>query len=179
MDKKQQVIQAATRLFSEKGFEKTSMTDICNTANVSKGLVYHHFQSKNEILEKIFSDTTEQMKSISSSASKEQPVNQLLSIIEGFFSQLENDAKTLRLNLNVMFQPSTREFLHDHIKERSSILLGSVKGIFDQIDEQRSSTLSFMFIAELDGIALHYLSVFDDYPLHAIREQLLLKYQNL
>lgn len=178
MNKKQQVINAATTLFSEKGFEKTSMREICSAANVSKGLVYHHFQSKNEILEKIFSDTTEQMKKISS-ADGGSPINQLLEIIENFFSQLEKDVVTLRLNLNVMFQPSTREFLQPQIKERSSILFESVKKIFDQIDGQRSSPLSFMFIAELDGIALSYLSVFDDYPLQDIKALLLSKYQSL
>ncbi|MEO9483024.1 MAG: TetR/AcrR family transcriptional regulator [Ekhidna sp.] len=179
MNKKQQVINAATTLFSEKGFEKTSMSEICSAANVSKGLVYHHFQSKNEILEKIFSDTTEQMKNISSASGDGSPLNQLLKIIENFFAQLEKDVVTLRLNLNAMFQPSTREFLQTHINERSSILFESVKKIFDQIDLPRSSTLSFMFIAELDGIALSYLSVFDDYPLQDIKEQLLSKYQNL
>ncbi|WP_436514591.1 TetR/AcrR family transcriptional regulator [Ekhidna sp. To15] len=179
MNKKQQVIKAATSLFSEKGFEKTSMSEICIAANVSKGLVYHHFQSKNEILENIFSDTTEQMKNVSSAADNESPSNQLLLIIENFFSQLEKDAVILRLNLNVMFQPSTREFLQTQIKERSAILFASVKKIFDQIDGQKSKTLSFMFIAELDGIALSYLSVFDDYPLQEIKEQLLSKYKSL
>lgn len=179
MNKKQQVIEAAATLFSEKGFEKTSMSEICNAAKVSKGLVYHHFQSKNEILVKIFSDTTEQMKNISETATTEQPIYKLLAIIEGFFFQLEKDVKTLRLNLNVMFQPSTREFLKDQINERSSILFESVQRIFNQIDPQKSNTLSFMFIAELDGIALHYLSVFDNYPLQDIKEQLIEKYQKL
>lgn len=165
-------------MFGEKGFENTSMSEICKKANVSKGLVYHHFKSKNEILEKIFTDTTEQMKQMSP-ISTEPPIDQLIALIEKFFAQLEKDVMTLKLNLNVMFQPSTRSILNRQIKERSSMLFLSVSKIFSQINEEQSRTLSFMFIAELDGIALSYLSVFDDYPLHDIKQQLKTKYKNL
>ncbi|MEP1034201.1 TetR/AcrR family transcriptional regulator [Ekhidna sp.] len=179
MNKKELILRTATSLFSENGFENTSMNQICNAANVSKGLVYHHFDSKNEILVEIFRNTTEQMKNISSLSSNESPSDQLLTIIENFFSQLEKDVVTLRLNLNVMFQPSTREFLKAQIEERSSLLYGSVKKIFDQIDQEKSNALSFMFIAELDGIALSFLSIFEDYPLLEIKDQLVSKYQSL
>lgn len=44
------VITISTKLFTEKGFDKTSMQDIANAANISKGAIYHHFKSKEEIL---------------------------------------------------------------------------------------------------------------------------------
>ena len=177
MNKKQQVLDAAKSLFSEKGFENTSMNDICNDANVSKGLVYHHFKSKNEILVKIFTDTTEQMHHLST-LSSHSPLDQLIALIDGFFLQLKNEALTLKLNLNVIFQPGTRTILEKQIKKRSNLLFSSVHEIFQQIDKKQSKALSFMFIAELDGIALGYLTVFEEYPLEAVKQQLLTKYQN-
>ncbi len=179
MKKKQQVIDAATTLFSEKGFEKTSMNDICDLANVSKGLVYHHFASKNEILVEIFQLTTERMKDMSSSNLNITPSERLVALIDTIFTQLEKDKSTFRFNLNIMFQPSSRELLRTQLKERSDALLGSIKEVFDQVDSDNSTTLSFMFIAELDGVAIDYLSVFEDYPLEAIKQQLISKYQNI
>nr|WP_228006088.1 TetR/AcrR family transcriptional regulator [Vibrio cyclitrophicus] len=54
MDKKQQAIQAAIELFATQGFEKTSIVQVCETAKVSKGLVFHHFKNKDDLLRKVF-----------------------------------------------------------------------------------------------------------------------------
>ncbi|GAB2550578.1 TetR/AcrR family transcriptional regulator [Gracilibacillus alcaliphilus] len=48
---KENIITTAVQLFMEKGFEKTSMRDIANTLGISKGGIYHHFKSKEEIID--------------------------------------------------------------------------------------------------------------------------------
>ena len=47
------ILSVSERLFLEKGFDKTSMKDIAETAGISKGAIYHHFQSKDEIIEAV------------------------------------------------------------------------------------------------------------------------------
>lgn len=49
----QQTLAAATKLFIEKGFANTSMMDIAKAAGLSKGALYHHFKSKEEIVETV------------------------------------------------------------------------------------------------------------------------------
>ncbi|MFJ2042431.1 TetR/AcrR family transcriptional regulator [Paenibacillus taichungensis] len=49
----QQILNVAAQLFTDKGFEKTSIQDIIVTLGMSKGAVYHHFRSKEEILEAV------------------------------------------------------------------------------------------------------------------------------
>lgn len=44
------ILSVSAKLFLEKGFDKTSMQDIATTAGISKGAIYHHFQSKDEII---------------------------------------------------------------------------------------------------------------------------------
>ncbi len=75
-----------------------------------------------------------------------------------------------------MLQPSTREVLNDLIKERSNSILIATKALFSEIDSKNAEVLSYIFIAELDGIALNYLCIFEDYPLMQIKRQLLNKY---
>lgn len=48
------ILDVATRLFVEKGYEHTSLQDIINETKLSKGAIYHHFSSKEEIFEAIF-----------------------------------------------------------------------------------------------------------------------------
>ena len=77
-----------------------------------------------------------------------------------------------------MFQPSTRKILETQIKERAVQLFITVKKIFNEIDSINSEILSYIFISEIDGIALSYLSSFEKYPLQEMKNQLLKKYKN-
>ena len=77
-----------------------------------------------------------------------------------------------------MFQPSTRKILENQIKERGSQLFTTVQSIFNEIDSKNSTLLSYVFISEIDGIALNYLSSFENYPLQKMKNQLTKKYKN-
>ena len=49
-DSRQDILHTAARLFQQQGYDATSMNDIAATLKLSKGGLYHHFQSKDEIL---------------------------------------------------------------------------------------------------------------------------------
>ena len=121
--------------------------------------------------------TTEKIREMNESINPEQtPLERLLELINSFFDQIQTDKLFFQLNLNVMVQPKTKELLQDLIKERSAFILNSVKNIFGQLDKKNADVNSYLFIAELDGIALNYLGIFDDYPLEQIKNQLIKKY---
>ncbi|MBL4642274.1 MAG: TetR/AcrR family transcriptional regulator [Flavobacteriaceae bacterium] len=176
--KKDLIIETATSLFAKHGFEKTSVAAICENAQVSKGLVYHHFKSKDEILIAIYEQSTEEMVNLSMADSRKKPSERLKDIIEGLFLQLESNKQFYQFNLNIMFQPSTKRMLESQIKERATLLFNSVKSIFKRIDATNSELLSYVFIAEIDGIALSYLSSFENYPITEMKNHLLKKYTN-
>ena len=46
--------EAATRLFAEKGFDRTSVQEIVDAAGVTKGALYHYFDSKDDLLYDIY-----------------------------------------------------------------------------------------------------------------------------
>jgi AcrR family transcriptional regulator len=52
-ERRNQLLNCAEMLFFSKGFEETTMQDILASAGVSKGGFYHHFKSKDELLEGI------------------------------------------------------------------------------------------------------------------------------
>lgn len=43
------IITISAKLFAEKGYDKTSMQDIADAVGMSKGGIFHHFNSKEEI----------------------------------------------------------------------------------------------------------------------------------
>lgn len=47
------IIEVASALFMSKGYDNTSIQDIVNHLGMSKGAIYHHFKSKEELLNRI------------------------------------------------------------------------------------------------------------------------------
>ena len=53
-DKRRQILDAAVRVFSRRGFHACRVSDIADEAGVAYGLVYHYFSSKDEVLDTVF-----------------------------------------------------------------------------------------------------------------------------
>lgn len=49
----QLILRVSNKLFIEKGYNNTSIQDITNKINLSKGAIYHHFKSKEDIFLRI------------------------------------------------------------------------------------------------------------------------------
>jgi len=47
--KHQQFLDAATRIFSERGFQETKVLDIVNEVKSGQGTFYYHFKDKQDI----------------------------------------------------------------------------------------------------------------------------------
>ena len=59
VDSRQEILHTAARLFQQRGYDATSMNDVAAALKLSKGGLYHHFQSKDEILFEIMDHAME------------------------------------------------------------------------------------------------------------------------
>jgi TetR/AcrR family transcriptional regulator, cholesterol catabolism regulator len=50
IDSRQEILHTAARLFQQRGYDATSMNDVAAALKLSKGGLYHHFESKDDIL---------------------------------------------------------------------------------------------------------------------------------
>ena len=53
-EKKDQIVEAAIREFSRKGFSRTTINDIANAAGIGKGTIYEYFSNKEDIVHETF-----------------------------------------------------------------------------------------------------------------------------
>lgn len=53
MNTREKIINIADKFFYENGFESTSFADIAASLNISRGNFYHHFKTKDEILDAV------------------------------------------------------------------------------------------------------------------------------
>lgn len=57
----EKILDAAAQLFAQKGYQNTTLQDIIERTKLSKGAVYHHFRSKEEIARRVGDRLGEQM----------------------------------------------------------------------------------------------------------------------
>ncbi len=53
---RKQILDAALRLFSEKGFARTSVRDIAQVAGITDAAIYYHFASKRDLFEALIEE---------------------------------------------------------------------------------------------------------------------------
>jgi TetR/AcrR family transcriptional regulator, cholesterol catabolism regulator len=105
VDSRQEILRTAARLFQQRGYDATSMNDVAAALKLSKGGLYHHFQSKDEILFEIMNHAME--------ITQERVLNPVRSIVDP-----EERLRTLiRLHIEVVLSPRDREItvmLHEN-----------------------------------------------------------------
>jgi len=105
VDSRQEILRTAARLFQQRGYDATSMNDVAAALKLSKGGLYHHFQSKDEILFEIMNHAME--------ITQERVVAPVRSITDP-----EERLRTLiRRHMEVVLSPRDREItvmLHEN-----------------------------------------------------------------
>jgi len=105
IDSRQEILRTAARLFQQRGYDATSMNDVAAALKLSKGGLYHHFQSKDEILFEIMNhamDITEE---------------RVLGPVRGIANPEERLRTLIRLHIEVVLSPRDREItvmLHEN-----------------------------------------------------------------
>src|SRR5437764_5226396 len=105
LDSRQEILRTAARLFQQRGYDATSMNDVAAALKLSKGGLYHHFQSKDEILFEIMNhamDLTEE---------------RVLAPVRNINDAEERLRALIRLHLEVVLSPRDREItvmLHEN-----------------------------------------------------------------
>lgn len=94
--RRQQILEAASRVFAKKGIHQSSIRDICFESGLSVGAVYGHFENKREIVLGFAQMSMESLPPM-----KFQSLEQLK---EYCIHQIIDDSEQIRIGLNVELQ---------------------------------------------------------------------------
>lgn len=99
------ILSLSTKLFIEKGYDKTSIQDIINALGMSKGAIYHHFKSKEEILNAVLEQRsahiTEMFNNLLTNIQASNAREKLVSILENVLSDKEIQSMNNVLNSQI------------------------------------------------------------------------------
>lgn len=177
---KEKIIKAAVKLFTKNGYHRTSTSDIASAANVSKGLMYNYFDSKEALLLAIMEHASKDMFAVAETM--DQPhsyIDTLRAFIDEFGRSLKKNKKFFAFQLSLITQPDLRAIIDAHLQNRVQHLLSASRAMFEKTNMQNPDMIARRFIAELDGTAFQYLVVFKHYPLDDMLEQMFNNYKEI
>ena len=105
IDSRQEILRTAARMFQQRGYDATSMNDVAAALKLSKGGLYHHFKSKDEMLFEIMNHAMEITQ------------ERVLTPVRGIADPVERLRALIRLHIEVVLSPRDREItvmLHEN-----------------------------------------------------------------
>jgi AcrR family transcriptional regulator len=164
--RRQQIIVAAKRVFSEKGFSKATMEDIAKEAELSPGTLYLYFKNKEELYASLSLRILQYLHIRVSHVNKEpdlSPDGKLDALIDAMYDVYEFDPMII-INMFHLQSSETLKNLSDEllyeINELSRRSIGAIASIFQEgIDngnfvEHHPNALADIFWALFSGVVL-------------------------
>jgi TetR/AcrR family transcriptional regulator, fatty acid metabolism regulator protein len=99
VDKRRVILDAAVRVFARQGFHTCRVSDIADQAGVAYGLVYHYFQSKDQILDTLFLERWDVMLAAiaEADASQQSPRDKLSAIASFIVDSYRHDPELMKV----------------------------------------------------------------------------------
>lgn len=158
------IIQEALKLFQEKGISETSMADLEKAAGVSKGALYFHFSSKEDLALAALARARDLFKQFLEEAFAEGPPRKSLrKFLEKIYQKMEEDGfRTGCLFGNTAIEVANREspirdFLEETFedwKEELATVLLQAQNRGCLSEEESPEDLALFIIAALEGALL-------------------------
>ena len=164
MSRKEAILQAATHLFSEKGFKNTSMGELSRLIGVAQGTIFYHFKNKIglflAILEAIKTDILEQFDRYTT----EMRFESGMEMIEGIVTFYLHMAGSMEDRFLLLHRHDAYEMARENavFREHLEAIFTSVVDVFERalllgqedgsIEKTQGKKTAFILFSMVDGL---------------------------
>jgi len=161
------LIAAGIRCLGEGGMSNFTIDKICKQANVSRGLINHHFKSKDDLLLCIYDNMTTYLVVFDESKNADQ---RLISLIHDSFDSSSFEKSNLRAWLAIWGEVATRGALKQLHESRYQVYHQNLSELIGKVAGSRklkvdATAIARQLIALIDGLWLEYCLHSEGYSL--------------
>lgn len=172
MTLKEKIIQESSRLFSSKGFSGTSINEILEAAGASKGGLYNHFKTKEELFSAVLSESRKiwREKNLAGLDEIDSPIKKIKKLLENYRDRYLIDSGNLpggcifvRVSVESAEIGDQWPHLAEEINEGFDRLKSMVKGFLDQAknggqlkNEINTEDIADMIFSGMLGASIRY-----------------------
>jgi len=133
-EKRQEILSVAERLFCLKGYRETSVQDILDVIKTSKGSFYHHFESKEKVLETLCVHRAQKAadETVRDLACLSSPMERINAVLHGMIPLRREETSFLSMLLPQMFTPEGRTVCMSYQEALRDAFLPLLNGVLDE-----------------------------------------------
>ncbi len=169
------ILSASLELFAKRGYSATTTEQIARKAGISKGLIFNHFSTKQDILLAIFDEQFERIMPRFLAEGDDRPARErLLAVIDHWLAFIKSDPLLVRLSLHLNLDDEYRRLIKskkmaEYFEQFLSHMRTTLRDAGSDQPELDTYLLMFLF----DGIVANYTVAPDLFPIDAIKERLM------
>lgn len=174
--KRKLILQKALLLFAQKGMQDTSMNEIAERANISKGLIYNYFESKEALIREIvLKGLNTMMQFVDPNRDGVLTRNEMAYMVEEIFSILQQESQYWKLYFSLFSQPPVLQLISKELNEIIGHLIRILTAYFKEQGYEDPKAEAMFFSSMMDGIGMNYIYN-KDYPLEKVKDRILSMY---
>lgn len=170
-------MSVALKLFAEKGYHASSISQIAAKAKVSKGLMYNYFDSKEKLLEEIILEGFNALTELEYEAKRDDTAEeQLKNFVESVLNNLYSNFSYWQLYLTLLVNPTVQRKFERKMTEFRDEFINNLSNIFKRLGSREPELDAFLLGTFFDGLVLNFIAAEDAFPSEKIKKALLAKY---
>ena len=167
-------MEAAVKIFAEVGYHRASISQITKAANISKGLIYNYFESKEDLMRQVVLQGIEGLKESFIEMEDELDNPEELEIfIKGGFKIMQDESDFYKFYFVVMLQPEVYAIIKESYPEFMGELLEGIAYYFKAKGDPHPIEKATVLAALLDGFGMHYIMAPEMYDLKVYEKVIL------
>ena len=165
------ILQTALELMSAKGFDSVSMRDIGRSANISPGLIYNYFESKDDLLRSIFLQGKQEIIQSFQFEKNEIPIIEFENYLNQTFGLIKQNTRFWKLFHSIRNQEQLMSIVSKETEELTQVIFTNLDGLLSRLNLSGKLSVLTLF-AMLDGAIAHYI-LLPNYPIDQVKYEIL------
>jgi AcrR family transcriptional regulator len=166
-------MEVALQIIAEQGFNNTSISKIAQRANISKGLMYNYFESKEDLMLSIMIDGFNHLtEAFDPNRDGILTTDEMHYFIDRTFETLESNIRFWRMYFMVLLQPDVLKLIEPHIIKALGPFLQTAYEYFANKGYENPEVEVRFMSALLDGVGLHFVMDPHNFPLEGVKKKI-------
>ncbi len=170
------ILNKALELFASRGYHDTTMDELARNAGVSKGLIYHYYPGKKELLTAIIEDGFSSFSDPGELLEQSDSREVLAFILDEFMRLAEDSIRFWRLYYSLILQPGVFEETIEQFRSHFSEMRNLLTSLFRELDYENPEQEALFFAGAVEGLLMQYMIDVENYPLKIMRDFIVSRY---
>ena len=172
---RQRILDAALEVFAKQGYHSSTVGAIANNANISKGLLYNYFKSKDEVLSELMIGMMDALMCELMPLKKDEKLTDkdIVNFINVGIDLVLAKPYYWKLYFSVAMQPDVMAIVFDRMMEVSKPYLIAMSDYFKNKGFEKPEVMMRYLSAIMDGIQFHCMLDPKTFPAEDVKKLLI------